>query len=222
VLLLSSAIPWSGISFSLFLSLSLSLAHALALWLSLSLSLSLLAWCHGAYWFLNFFFSPLSFFFKYAFVLLTPVLSSLLFGVDVSTTVVVVNAQMVSCPGGSKTVTLGGFFPFSGGWPVGAGVQPAFAMGIDDLNTRSDLLPSYCVRTLWDDTMCDPGNGLFFSLFVCVWLLCMRCLLSRSDAVDLVGQECSFLIWFFVPLPGFVSLRCTQAWLSSSNSVKAK
>ena len=36
---------------------------------------------------------------------------------------------------------LGGVFPYSGGWPVGEAVFPAFQLAIDEINALTDLLP---------------------------------------------------------------------------------
>ncbi|XP_072022904.1 gamma-aminobutyric acid type B receptor subunit 1-like [Amphiura filiformis] len=54
-----------------------------------------------------------------------------------------------------------------GGWD-GSGCVPAIEMAFDDINARSDILPQYELRAIWNDTKCEAGSGsraLFDQLF---------------------------------------------------------
>ncbi|XP_072030203.1 gamma-aminobutyric acid type B receptor subunit 1-like [Amphiura filiformis] len=57
--------------------------------------------------------------------------------------------------------------PDTGGWD-GSGCVPAIEMAFDDINARSDILPQYELRPIWNDTKCNAGTGsraLFDQLF---------------------------------------------------------
>ena len=52
----------------------------------------------------------------------------------------------------SKTpLYIGAFFPFGGGWDA-SGIIPAVEMALDDINARTDILPGYELRMVWNDT----------------------------------------------------------------------
>ena len=57
-------------------------------------------------------------------------------------------------PGSVKDLYFGGTFPMRGGtWDGGQGCLPATILGLEDVNNRTDILPGYRLKMLWNDSM---------------------------------------------------------------------
>lgn len=61
---------------------------------------------------------------------------------------------LISPAGGfkSKNLTIGGIFPMSGSWSGGIGCLPAVQMALEDVNSRSDILPDYRLSMDYNDS----------------------------------------------------------------------
>lgn len=72
---------------------------------------------------------------------------------------------------GLKDLYFGGIFPMRGGtWDGGQGCLPATMLGLDDVNNRTDILPGYNLRMLWNDSMVSASK-IFLNLFFSFSLL---------------------------------------------------
>lgn len=77
---------------------------------------------------------------------------------------VIVLATVTHChkwPPKTKVLHIGGIFPINGteGWQGGMACQPSAMMALEDVNSRSDLLPGYKLKLHWNDSECEPGLG---------------------------------------------------------------
>lgn len=66
------------------------------------------------------------------------------------------NQSSVSMPTSAENVDkipiyLGGYFSHGGVWDC-SGILPAVEMALDHVNARSDILPNYDLRMVWNDT----------------------------------------------------------------------
>ncbi|XP_072016479.1 gamma-aminobutyric acid type B receptor subunit 1-like [Amphiura filiformis] len=78
-------------------------------------------------------------------------------------------------------IYLGGFFSLSGVWDS-SGILPAVEMALDHINARSDILPEYDLKMVWNDTQCTAAIGtrvLFHQLF------------HEPQKLILIGDGCS-------------------------------
>ena len=54
---------------------------------------------------------------------------------------------------GLTKLYIGGIFPNSGGtWDGGKGCLPAAQMALEDVNNRTDILPGYELKMIWNDS----------------------------------------------------------------------
>jgi len=58
------------------------------------------------------------------------------------------------------SLTLGGNFPVTGGWPVGSKIIPAVELAIEEINASPDLLPATTLKLYVNDSACDADIGL--------------------------------------------------------------
>lgn len=68
---------------------------------------------------------------------------------------------------GRIILNFGAIFPMTGkSWAGGQGCKPAVEMALKDVNERSDILPGYKLKMVWNDSECNPGLGtnLFYNL----------------------------------------------------------
>ncbi|XP_072048784.1 gamma-aminobutyric acid type B receptor subunit 2-like [Amphiura filiformis] len=82
---------------------------------------------------------------------------------------------------GKIPIYLGGFFSHSGVWDA-SGILPAVEMALDHINARSDILPEYDLKMVWNDTKCTAATGtrvLFDQLF------------HEPQKLILIGDGCS-------------------------------
>lgn len=49
-------------------------------------------------------------------------------------------------------IYIGGFFPMQDGFWDGSGILPAAKMAITDVNDKSDILPDYELRMVWNNS----------------------------------------------------------------------
>ena len=52
----------------------------------------------------------------------------------------------------TRTLYVGGIFPMSGAWAGGRGCRPAVDIALEDINSRSDLLPRFKLQMLANDS----------------------------------------------------------------------
>ncbi|XP_072018246.1 gamma-aminobutyric acid type B receptor subunit 2-like [Amphiura filiformis] len=82
---------------------------------------------------------------------------------------------------GKIPIYLGGFFSHGGVWDC-SGILPAVEMALDHINARSDVLPDYDLKMVWNDTQCAAATGtrvLFDQLF------------HKPQKLILIGDGCS-------------------------------
>ncbi|XP_072016481.1 gamma-aminobutyric acid type B receptor subunit 2-like [Amphiura filiformis] len=78
-------------------------------------------------------------------------------------------------------IYLGGFFSHGGVWDS-SGVLPAVEMALEHINARSDILPEYDLKMVWNDTKCTAATGtrVFFDQ-----------LFHEPQKLILIGDGCS-------------------------------
>ena len=84
--------------------------------------------------------------------------------------------------GSSKDVNLLVLIPWSGSWPVGKSMASAIPIALEDVNSRSQLLPNRTLRYVWNDTRCDAGDGLYE--MVNMWMT------LRENLHAIIGGAC--------------------------------
>ncbi|XP_072017779.1 gamma-aminobutyric acid type B receptor subunit 1-like [Amphiura filiformis] len=68
---------------------------------------------------------------------------------------------------GLTSLYIGGIIPYTGkSWAGGKGCLPAAQMALEDVNNRTDILPGYELKMIWNDSACNPGLGtnVFYNL----------------------------------------------------------
>ncbi|XP_072015066.1 gamma-aminobutyric acid type B receptor subunit 1-like [Amphiura filiformis] len=82
---------------------------------------------------------------------------------------------------GKIPIYLGGFFSHTGVWDS-SGILPAVEMALEHINARSDILPKYDLKMVWNDTQCTASTGtrvLFDQIF------------HEPQKLILIGDGCS-------------------------------
>ncbi|XP_041350736.1 gamma-aminobutyric acid type B receptor subunit 1-like [Gigantopelta aegis] len=67
-----------------------------------------------------------------------------------------------SLPGATsvKNIYFIGLLPFDGVWNGGQAILTGIQIALDQIKEREDVLPGYRINILWNNSKCDPGEGL--------------------------------------------------------------